>query len=151
MKLCLVTSAGGHFFQLYQLKKVWSKHERFWVTFNKSDIDSTIPNEQKYYAYYPESRHALNAIRNFFLAIEILLKEKPDAIISAGAGVAVPFFLVAKMLNIKTIYLEPIDFIAFPSLTGKLIYFFHLANLFLIQNPVQRKFYKNSKYWGGTL
>jgi len=151
MKLCLVSSAGGHFFQLNQLKNVWNNFDVFWVTFNKTDVNSSILNEKKYYGYYPESRNALNAIRNLYLAIKILHKERPSFVISAGAGIAVPFFLIAKFLKIKTIYLEPIDFLIFPSLTGKIIHFFKLADLFLIQNHKQRKFFKNSKYWGGTL
>ncbi len=151
MNFCLVTSAGGHFFQLYQLSEIWRDQDHFWVTFNKSDVNSTIPKERKYYAYYPESRNAINAIRNLFLAIKILFKERPSVLISIGAGIAVPFFLIAKLMRIKTIYLEPIDFIAFPSLTGKIIYFFDLASLFLIQNVNQKKFFKKAEYWGGTL
>lgn len=151
MKLCLVTSAGGHFFQLYLLEEIWRKHNRFWVTFNKPDVVSLIPKEKKWYAHYPESRHLINTIRNFFLAIKILSQEKPSHMISIGAGIAVPFFLVARVYRIKTIYIEPLDFIKEPSLTGYLIYHLHLADLFLIQNTFQQAFYPQAKFWGSTL
>ena len=151
MKLCLVTSAGGHFFQLYQLKKIWRQHDRFWVTFNKPDVVSLIPNEKKYYAHYPESRNLLNAGKNLFLAINLLQKEKPTVIVSTGAGIAVPFFIAAKLLHIQTIYIEPIDFIKAPSLTGKIIYVLKLANLFLVQNPYQQQFFPQAKFWGSTI
>ena len=151
MKFCLVSSAGGHFFQLMQLNEVWSKEERFFVTFDKIDVNSLIKDEKKYYAFYPESRNIINAFRNFLLALKILLKEKPDVMISTGAAIAVPFFIVTKFLKIKTIYIEPVDFIFFPSLTGKIIYFFNLASLFLVQDKKQKKFYKTAKFWGATL
>jgi beta-1,4-N-acetylglucosaminyltransferase len=151
MKLCLVTSAGGHFFQLFQLKELWQDYDRFWITFDKSDVTSMIPNEKKYYAHYPESRNAINAIKNLFMAISILRKERPTALISIGAGVAVPFFTVAKLFRLRTIYIEPIDFIRFPSLTGKLISMLHLSDLFLVQSKLQIKFFPTAKYWGSTL
>ena len=32
LKIGLITSRGGHLFQVYQLKKWWSKYDRFWIT-----------------------------------------------------------------------------------------------------------------------
>lgn len=149
MKLCLVTSAGGHLYQLWQLSPCWKNNKRFWVSFAKPDVHSLLKKEKVYYAIYPESRHLLNGIRNFFLAIKILAKEKPRIVLSAGAGVAPPFFLAAKLMGIYTIYIEPVDFMVQPSLTGKIVY--KLVNLFLVQNPRQLKFFPRASYWGSTL
>jgi UDP-N-acetylglucosamine:LPS N-acetylglucosamine transferase len=150
-KLCLVTSGGGHLFQLYQLKQVWQRYPRFWVTFNKADVVSLIPKEKKYYAAYPESRHLGNALKNLWLAFELFRKKKPEVVLSMGAGIAVPFFLAAKLSGVKTIYIEPIDFIQEPSLTGRLISLFRLADLFLVQHPALTKFFPKSRYWGNLL
>lgn len=151
MKIGIITSAGGHLFQIYQLRAIWKNHQPFWVTFEKPDVRSLIPGGKKYFAYYPESRHPINAIKNFFLAIKILYIERPDVLISAGAGIAVSFFLSAKLFKIHTIYLEPVDFIQAPSLTGKILYKFKLADLFLIQHKKQKKFFPKAKDWGSTL
>ena len=149
MKICLVSSSGGHLFQLYQLKSFWQGKKRFWVSFKTQDVTSLLDGERVFFAHYPESRNALNTIKNFFLAFDILRKERPEVIISCGAAIAPPFFLAGKILGIKSIYIEPVDFIKKPSLAGQLSYF--LADLFLIQDKKQKKFFPKAHYWGATL
>ena len=60
-----------------------------------------------------------NALRNLRLAWRVLRSERPDVVVSDGAGVAVPFFVVAKLLGISTVYLEVVDRIDTRTLTGQ--------------------------------
>ncbi|MED4313010.1 UDP-N-acetylglucosamine--LPS N-acetylglucosamine transferase, partial [Heyndrickxia coagulans] len=122
MRVCLVGSSGGHLTHLILLKEFWSKQDRFWVTFEKEDSRSLLENERKYWCYYPTNRNIKNLIKNSFLALKILLKERPDIIISSGAAVAVPFFYLGKLLGSKLVYIEVYDRIDLPTLTGKLVY-----------------------------
>ncbi|MDO8551792.1 MAG: PssD/Cps14F family polysaccharide biosynthesis glycosyltransferase [bacterium] len=149
MKIALVTSRGGHLFQLYQLKNWWQKYDHFWVTFPGGDTNFLLKREKIYYAYYPESRHFLNALRNFFLAFHIIFKENPDLLVSTGAAIAPPVFLAAKLLRKRVIFIEPYDFVKHQSLSGRLVY--HLADKFLIQNKYLKKFYPKAEYWGATI
>lgn len=139
IKICLVGSSGGHLTHLYMLKPFWENKERFWVTFDKEDAKSILKNEKFYPCYYPTNRNIKNLIKNTFLAIKVLRKEKPDLVISSGAAVAVPFFYVAKIMRKKTIYIEVFDRIDKPTLTGKLVY--PVTNLFLVQWEEQKKVY----------
>lgn len=149
MKLCLVSSSGGHLFQLFILKKWWEKHERFWVTFEKEDALSLLENEKSYWSYFPTNRNIKNLIRNTFLALKILRKEKPDIIVSTGAGVAVPFFYVGKLLGAKLIFIEVYDRIDSSTLTGKLVY--PITDVFLLQWQEQKKFYSKGRVLGQLL
>lgn len=149
MKICLVSSSGGHLYQLYALQPWWSRHERFWVTFNKRDASSMLKREQWFGAYFPTTRNLLNLARNFFLALKILRREKPDLIISTGAGVAVPFFYVGKFLGCRLVYIEVFDRMTSSTLTGRLVY--PVADLFVIQWPEQKTFYPKGKYLGRIL
>ena len=88
MKIALVGSSGGHLTHLYQLKDFWKNKERFWVTFDKEDANSVLDGEKIYHCYFPTNRNIKNLIRNTFLAIKVLFKERPDIIISSGAAVA---------------------------------------------------------------
>src|SRR3989304_1528298 len=97
MKICLVSSSGGHLTLLYALRPCWIKYERFWVTFAKEDALSILEGERTYWAHFPTNRNVKNLIKNLFLAFRILKREKPDIIISTGAGVAVPFFWLGKL------------------------------------------------------
>lgn len=145
----LITSRGGHLFQLYQLRSWWSKHPHFWVTFPGEDVVSLLKKENIYYGYHPESRNALNAIRNFFLAIRILRKERPSLIISCGAGIAPPFFLAGKLLGIHLVFIEPYDFIAHPSLSGRMVA--PIVDDLLVQHKLQLKYFSRAKYKGSLL
>ncbi len=146
MKICLVASSGGHLLQLYVLKTWWQQYERFWVTFKKEDAISMLKDEPVHWAYFPTNRNIKNLVRNLFLAWKILRREKPDIIISTGAGVAVPFFWLGKLLGCTLIYLEVFDRIDSATLTGRLAY--PLADKFLVQWEEQKRFYPNAEYWG---
>lgn len=139
MKVCLVGSSGGHLAHLYMLKDFWKDKDRFWVTFDKEDARSILKNEKVISCYYPTNRNIKNLIKNTFLAIRILLKEKPDLIISSGAAVAVPFFYIGKILGAKLIYIEVFDRIDKPTVTGKLVY--PIADKFIVQWEEQKKVY----------
>ena len=139
MKICLVGSSGGHLTHLYMLKPIWSSYERFWVTFNKDDAKSLLKGEKVYSCYFPTNRNIFNLIRNTFLAIKVLFKEKPDLVISSGAAVAVPFFYIAKMMRKKLIYVEVFDRIDKHTLTGKLVY--PITDLFIVQWEEMKKIY----------
>lgn len=140
MKVCLVgSSGGGYLTHLYMLKDFWKDKDRFWVTFDKEDARSILKNEKVISCYYPTNRNIKNLIKNTFLAIRILLKEKPDLIISSGAAVAVPFFYIGKILGAKLIYIEVFDRIDKPTVTGKLVY--PIADKFIVQWEEQKKVY----------
>lgn len=139
MKLCLVGSSGGHLTHLYMLKPFWTTKERFWVTFDKEDARSLLKDEKVYPCYFPTNRNIKNLIRNTFLAIKILRKEKPDVIISSGAAVAVPFFYLGKLFGAKTVYIEVFDRIDKPTLTGKLVY--PVIDRFIVQWEEMKKVY----------
>jgi beta-1,4-N-acetylglucosaminyltransferase len=149
MKLCLVCSAGGHLLELCQLKSVWSRHERFWVTFDYEDTRCLLKGEKRYKAFYPTNRNIKNLLRNFFLAIRVLSKEKPDVIISTGAGVSVPFFYLAKLMRIKTIYIESLARVNDLSLSGKLVY--RVTSEFIVQWKELTTKFPRTKYGGQVL
>lgn len=145
-KICLVGSSGGHLTQLHLLKKVWESQDRFWVTFNKEDANSLLIDEKVYHCHFPTNRSIKNLIKNTFLAISVLRKEKPDVIISTGAAVAVPFFYVGKLFGVKTIYIEVFDRINKQTLTGKLVY--PVTDVFVVQHEKMKQVYQKAKNFG---
>ena len=119
IKVCLVGSSGGHLTHLYMLKPFWKNKKRFWVTFDKEDARSLLEGEKMYPCYFPTNRNIKNLIRNMFVALKVLRKEKPDLIISSGAAVSVPFFYLGKLFGAKLIYIEVFDRIDKPTMSGK--------------------------------
>lgn len=150
IRIGIITSKGGHLFQLIQLKRLFQKYSRFWVADQGLDTSHFLNKERVYAGFFPVSRNLANLIRNFFLAIKIFQVERPDVLISAGAGIAVPFFVVGKLFfKTKLIFVEPYDFVRYPSLTGKIIY--GHVDLFLVQHEIQKKWYPKAKNWGSLL
>jgi UDP-N-acetylglucosamine:LPS N-acetylglucosamine transferase len=149
LKVMLIASAGGHLIQMYRLKPWWQQHDRVWVTFRKSDSLSMLAGESAEWAYHPTTRNLPNALRNLRLAWTSLRRHRPDVILSCGAGVAVPFFVVAKLLGIRTVYIEVYDRIDSPTLTGRMCH--PISDLFLLQWEGQRRFYPKGRVIGGLL
>ncbi|ETA74987.1 UDP-N-acetylglucosamine:LPS N-acetylglucosamine transferase [Ligilactobacillus equi DPC 6820] len=148
MKVCLVGSSGGHLTHLYMLKPFWQKHERLWVTFDKADARSLLQDEKVTPCYYPTNRSLKALIKNSFLAWRVLRREKPDLIISTGAAVAVPFFVLGKLLGAKSIYVEVFDRIDQPTLTGRLVY--PLADQIVVQWEEMKQVYPKATNLGSV-
>ena len=147
--MLLVASTGGHLAQLVALRPWWSSMERTWVTFDKSHARSLLVDEQVHHAYEPTTRNIPNALRNLRLAARLLRRLRPDLVVSTGAGVAVPFFLVARGLGIPTIYLEVYDRIESTTLTGRLCR--PLSTAFCVQWPEQTSGYAGAEVVGALL
>lgn len=141
-RVLFVSSSGGHLSQLLQLRSWWANHERCWVTFDLPDARSKLEGEVLIPAHHPTTRNVRNLLRNLPLAVRVVRRFRPDVIVSNGAGVAVPFFVVARLLRIPAVYLEVYDRIDSRTLSGRLCA--PLASLFLVQWPEQQALYPGS-------
>lgn len=149
MKIGIVCSPGGHLFQAFLLKEWWVEHDHFWVCPASPDANDLLEKEKLYVGYGPENRSITCFVKNLLFAMKVLFKEKPNVLFSTGAGIAPPFFIVARLFNIKTVYLEPYDFINTTSLTARLIGPF--SDVILVQHRTLLSKLKRSVYWGAVL
>jgi len=145
----LVCSTGGHLAQMHRLRPWWARQERIWVTFDREDARSLLADEQTVWAYEPTTRNLKNLVRNSFLAFSVLRRVRPDVIVSNGAGVAVPFFILGRLLGCRTVYIEVFDRISSATMTGRMCRRF--TDLFCVQWPQQQRFYPGSVVVGPLL
>lgn len=134
---------------MLQLQPWFNQFDRFWVTFPGEDTKSLLRGEQVYYAHEPETRNFWNAFKNAILAFTVLRKERPDVLVSCGAGIAPPFFYIGKLLGIRLIFVEPFDRIASPTLSGKLVS--PITDEFYVQHKSQLMFFPRAQYKGALL
>ncbi len=141
-----MASTGGHLLQLSQLADLWPKERRHWVTFKKADAISLLADEEKTWAHWPTNRNLPNLIRNFRLAASLLKNRNITAVVSTGAGVAVPFIILGRLRGLRAVYVETMSMISSPSLTGRLVYPF--ATTFIVQWPELLRFFRRARWYG---
>jgi UDP-N-acetylglucosamine:LPS N-acetylglucosamine transferase len=92
---------------------------------------------------------AFKSLRLCWESFKVLRAAKPEAVISAGPGLAVPISVIAKILGKKVIYIESWSRVYKPSTSGRLVYRF--ADLFFVQWPELRDKYPKAIYRGRLL
>jgi beta-1,4-N-acetylglucosaminyltransferase len=132
MKIGLVCTHGGHLTETLQLLDALQGHEIFFATHNSirnQDILSIAP------AYFSNNidGNLLRFIKEFGRAYSIIKTEKPHILISLGAEIAIPFFIIGKLFGVKLIYIESWCKIETLSLTGKIVY--PIVDEFWVQWP----------------
>jgi UDP-N-acetylglucosamine:LPS N-acetylglucosamine transferase len=145
----LVGSSGGHLAQLLSLAELWPRTDRHWVTFDTADAASQLASEDVTWAHHPTTRHLPNLLRNLRLARRVLDEYQPDVVVSTGAGVAYPFFILARQRGIRTVYVEVYDRMDSRTLTGRLCR--PISDLFCVQWEEQRALYPGSVLVGPLL
>jgi UDP-N-acetylglucosamine:LPS N-acetylglucosamine transferase len=116
-----VCSSGGHLLQLVSLRDAWEGFDRTWVTSDKSDARALLAGESVIHAHGPTNRNVPNLLRNIRLAWRVIRKQRPSAILTTGAGVAVPFAWVARLHGVPTVYVESFTRMDQLSLSARMI------------------------------
>ena len=128
MKLCLVCSHGGHMTELLELGSAWAEHEVFFITYHSP---RSLPARAYLFGNLTERR--LRILPMFFRVLNILWRERPEWVVSDGAEIAIPVFVAAKLLGLKTLFIESLCRVKAPSFTGRVLY--PLSDVFLVQWP----------------
>ena len=143
-KICLVASSGAHFEQLKKLQPLVDKYSGFIVT-EKTKFDV----KSDYYLKQTDSKDKLMILKmmwNTFYALMIWIKHKPDFVITTGAIVAYPFYILSRIFHKKFIFIETFGRANMPTVSGKKME--KHSDLFIVQWESQKKFYKKAIYGG---
>lgn len=147
MKICVVSSCGGHLTEVRTLMPAYSHHRHFYVLNDKAMLPADMVGKTYFIVH---SERDWRFFFNLWEAFSILWRERPQVILSTGAGPAVPFALVGRFLfGCRIVFVETITRIQSPSLTGKIMY--RLAHDFFYQWPTLEKYFQNGKFGGCVL
>jgi len=158
MQALIILGEGGHTAQMlklvdlmgpiYEYSYLMAKHDQI----SEGKIKTAGP---VYRAHAPRTKDPkfLTNIRFLLLSfigeLLILIKARPNVIISAGAGIAVPISVWGRIAGVKIIYVEDACRLRALSLTGKMMYW--IAHLFFVQwEPLKEK-YPRAIYAGRLL
>ncbi len=76
------------------------------MTFDKSDARSLLADEYVVTAFGPTNRNVPNLLRNLLLAWQVIRRYRPRAVVTTGAGVAVPFAWIGRLAGARIVYVE---------------------------------------------
>jgi UDP-N-acetylglucosamine:LPS N-acetylglucosamine transferase len=91
------------------------------VTFDAGDSRALLAGEEVVKAHSPTNRNVPNLIRNIVLAARVVRRVRPFALVTTGAGVAVPFVWIARLRGATVVYVETLSRIDRPSLSYRLV------------------------------
>src|SRR5439155_21058719 len=142
-KICIVSSCGGHLTQVRMLKPAYDKYDHFYVL----NEPSVLPRDMEGKTHFiRHSERDLLFWVNLWEAWRILRRERPSLILSNGPGPLVPFALVGKILKIPTLFVEEMNRVTKPTLTGRIMYY--LAERFFYQWRELEHYFPNATYGG---
>ncbi len=130
------------------MKPAWDGLERTWITLSAADSDYLLRDERTVLARGPTNRSVRALLANLRLAWRVVRSERPDVILSTGAALAFPFFLIGKLFGARLVYVESMTRTDALSLTGRLVY--PLADAFFVQWPAAAK-RKRARFAGRLL
>ena len=147
-RILLVASPGGHLQQMLALRHSWDGLERRWATLDSVDTRTLLSDEDVVICHGPTHRNPRNALRNLRVAWRTIRAFDPDVILSTGAALAVPFFVIGKLTGRRLVYVESLTRVEQLALSGRLVY--PLAHDFFVQWP-QSAAPRRARYVGSIL
>jgi len=142
MKVLAVANAGGHFIQLLRLMPAFRAHNVAFLSSKKNffQLVSGYP-----FSFVPDANRnsKIKLVSSFFTVSRIVLRYRPDVIITTGAALGLMAIMAGKLCRAKTVWIDSIANVEQISLSGKLAGIFadrcytqwpHLVNSRFIYN-----------------
>ncbi len=144
MRVCIVSSCGGHLTEVRSLLPCYRKYNYYYVLNKRVVLSDEMVGKTHFISH---SERDWKLFVNLFQAFIILKRNTPAVIISCGAGPIVPFALIGRLIfRAKIIYIETAAQIREPSLTGRIMKY--LAHHLYYQWPSLEPFFPDGKYLG---
>jgi UDP-N-acetylglucosamine:LPS N-acetylglucosamine transferase len=128
------------------LKEAFEKHDCFFITYSSARTESL---GFRNYLMGNIGKNPLRMSKAFISVSGILIRERPDAILSTGSEIAIPAIIIGKLLGIRTVFIESWCRVRSRSFTGRVVYFF--SDVFLVQWPQLCDAYGRKAKYAGSI
>jgi len=149
LKIAIAASPGGHLVQIRQLESVFKKYNYFYFTFHGRVAEELAVSAKVHAIPNIVRNNPLSWVIGSWLSLKIAIHERPDVIITTGAGVVVFFCFFCKLLGSKLIFIESAAKVERPTMTARMLCPF--SDLFFVQWPSLQMFFPKAKYLGRLL
>lgn len=151
-RVIFASSSGGHLSELLKLEKLFNEYEYLLVT-EKTEVTEKLKNKYnmeylKYGSRFYFLKYIFVFLYNVVKCIAIVLKFKPETVVTTGAHTGGILCYVAKILRPKTkiIFIETLAKTRSLSMTGNNVY--KIADKFYVQWKNLADMYEKAEYIG---
>jgi UDP-N-acetylglucosamine:LPS N-acetylglucosamine transferase len=106
-RVMAVASGGGHWVQLMRLSHILREHHTIFVTVNKA-YQCDIEDSKLYTIVDATAWNKYKLLKQAFQLLLIMLRERPEVVISTGAAAGYFALRIAKLLGARTIWVDSI-------------------------------------------
>ncbi|MHC4461921.1 MAG: hypothetical protein ACYS30_10885 [Planctomycetota bacterium] len=152
LKICAGASAGGHMNQLLRLLDVsgsWPQSPSVYVTTLETLAEKLAQRGLVYIIGECNRHHPLKALRVLVRSLKVVIKERPDVVITTGSLPLAMICLFAKLSGARIVWIDSIANIERLSMSGRMVR--HFADLCLTQWIELAHKYKNVEYVGALI
>jgi UDP-N-acetylglucosamine:LPS N-acetylglucosamine transferase len=144
-RISLVSGTGGHLTELLQLSKLYKRYDYYFVTPN-NQFSRQMLKEEKVQHVALTLRRPLYYLLNLFQSLMILLRKKPDVVITTGSGDALATCILARLMGKNLIFIETVARVQGPSNFGRIMHIF--SDLTIVQWKTLLDKYEGSVFGG---
>ena len=144
-KVGLICSHGGHLTEMLELGPAFDGCETFYFCYD-ADTTRGLPNV---YLTPNKPYSLIQFARNLIRWWGIISKERPHWLVSTGAEIALPGFIIGKLRGVKLLYIECGAQVTTASMTGRIVCRF--ADKFYVQWPELLEVYGDKAQFVGSL
>jgi len=131
-RVLLVSSSGGVLLDLLALRPWWSRHDVSWVAVPAPDTREVLAGERVTWAAELKPHQPFSAARAVLSARAQLRRERIDLVVSAGTGIAVPYFLAARLTGVTAWWVETLNVLAGAGIAARVCA--RVGNLVVVQH-----------------
>jgi UDP-N-acetylglucosamine:LPS N-acetylglucosamine transferase len=132
--ILLVSSSGGVLRDLLAMEQWWSSHAgTSWVAVAAPDTREALAGKAVRWEPELDTHRPLDLLPATWRALKHLAADAPDVVVSAGTGIAVPYFLAAQLTKTPTFWVETFNIVGHSGVAARLC--MRLASRVLVQRP----------------
>lgn len=132
-RVLLVSSSGGVLPDLLALEPWWGRYDSRWVAVDAPDTRELLAGRDVRWAPELSPGRPGPVLAAVPAARRLLARGRIDLLVSAGSGVAVPYFLAARTAGVRTVWVETFNIVASAGLAARLCA--RLATHVAVQRP----------------
>ncbi len=147
-----ICNEGGHYSQMLSLRELWHRYDSVLVTDNQKANSEKLGIKVHHARQLTQVgflRKRIARMLTFGEATKIYRLYRPHVMVTTGANLSLPMFLIGKLHGCKLIYIESRARVYSRSLTGKIIS--RIADKMIVQWPEQVSLYNGKAEYHGTL